>query len=214
MQKWYPFLILLVFLSTKSNADGKYLSWFDGNIKQRKRIDLENGRLQFEYFPGKWHNIKIVKFESFANLHLPPRISPHSFDLQNGKWRFSLAGTGVVFDFDEVRGLLSRADRTYFAGYNFGANVFLRKDTLQSFGGSGFWNFSKALTYFDQSSTEWENIKAKNFGPASIFNGFHGYDAQSDLFYSGGSEYHSFLNNQSTEIDQQFYQFDFKPTRT
>jgi hypothetical protein len=133
--------------------------------------------------------------------------------LGDSKWRFVLAGTGIVFDFDEARGLLTKADRTYYAGYNFGSSVFRRKDILHSFGGSGFWNFSQALTFFDEQSKEWENIKAQNLGPKSIFNGFHGYDLKSDLFYSGGSEYHSFLEKQSTEIDAQFYAFDFTSNR-
>ncbi len=213
MKRCYPFLVLLLLFSTTSLAEGKYISWFDGTHKLRKRIDIEHRTLQAEYAPGKWQDMKKVQFDSLANKHLPPRISAHAFYLNDGKWRFTLAGTGIVFDFDENQGTLTKADRTYFSGYNFGASVFLRQDTLYSFGGSGFWNYSKALTYFDPSSAEWENLKAQNLGPASIFNGFHGYHAPSDLFYSGGSEYHNFLNNEPTAIDQQFYQFDFKSKR-
>lgn len=213
MKRSYLFLVLLVLLSSLSLADGRFISWFDVIHKLRKRIDLEHRTLQAEYAPGKWQDMKLVQFDSLANRHLPPRITAHAFYFDDGKWRFTLAGTGIVFDFDENKGTLTKADRTYFSGYNFGASVFLRQDTLYSFGGSGFWDYSKALTYFDVATKEWENIKAQNLGPKAIFNGFHGYHASSDLFYSGGSEYHNFLNNEPTALDQLFYQFDFKTNR-
>ena len=213
MKKILAGFILFVLYSFSSLAEGKYLSWFDGSVQLRKRIDLNNKNFELEFQPGQWKVIGPIELDSLVDQHLPPRISCHSFYLGEAKWRFVIAGTGIVFDFDEAQGLLTKVDRTHYSGYNFGASVFLRKDTLYSFGGSGFWNFSKALTFFDKQSTEWENIKAENFGPKSIFNGFHGYDLKSDLVYSGGSEYHSFLNKQPTEIDAQFYAFDFKKKR-
>jgi len=213
MKKILVGFILFIFYSFSSFADGKYLSWFDNSVQLRKRIDLNNKNFELEFQPGQWKVIDPIELDSLVVQHLPPRISCHSFYLGEAKWRFVLAGTGIVFDFDEAQGLLTKVDRTHYSGYNFGASVFLRKDTLYSFGGSGFWDFSKALTFFDKQSKEWENIKVENFGPKAIFNGFHGYDFKSDLFYSGGSEYHSFLDKQPTEIDAQFYAFDFKKKR-
>jgi hypothetical protein len=213
MKKILAGLILFVFYSCSTFAEGKYLSWFDDSVQLRKRIDLNNKNFELEFQPGQWKVIGPIELDSLVNQYLPPRISCHGFYLGEAKWRFLIAGTGIVFDFDEARGLLTKVDRTHYSGYNFGASVFLRKDTLYSFGGSGFWNFSKALTFFDKQSKEWENIKAENFGSKAIFNGFHGYDLKSDLFYSGGSEYHSFLEKQPTEIDAQFYAFDFKKKR-
>jgi hypothetical protein len=213
MKKVLAGFILFVFYSLSTFADIKYLNWLDGSVQLRKRIDLNNKKLELEFQPGQWQLIRPIELDSLVSQHLPPRTTCYSFYLGQSKWRFVLAGTGIVFDFDEARGLLSKADRTYYAGYNFGASVFRRKDTLHSFGGSGFWNFSQALTFFDEKSKEWENIKAENLGPKSIFNGFHGYDLKSDLFYSGGSEYHSFLSKQPTEIDAQFHAFDFTTNR-
>jgi hypothetical protein len=213
MKKILAGFILFVLYSFSSFAEGKYLSWFDGSVQLRKRIDLNNKNFELEFQPGQWKVIGPIELDSLVDQHLPPRISCHSFYLGEAKWRFVIAGTGIVFAFDEAQGLLTKVDRTHYSGYNFGASVFLRKDTLYSFGGSGFWNFSKALTFLDKQSKEWENIKAENFGPKSIFNGFHGYDFKSDLFYSGGSEYHSFLDKQPTEIDAQFYAFDFNKKR-
>ena len=205
--------ILFVFYSFSSFADIKYLNWLDSSVQLRKRIDLNNKKLELEFQPGQWQIIRPIELDSLFSQHLPPRTTCYSFYLGESKWRFVLAGTGIVFDFDEAQGILSKADRTYYAGYNFGASVFRRKNTLHSFGGSGFWNFSQALTFFDEHSKEWENIKAENLGPKSIFNGFHGYDLKSDLFYSGGSEYHSFLEKQPTLIDAELYAFDFTSNR-
>ena len=205
--------ILFVLYSFSTFADIKYLNWLDGSVQLRKRIDLNNKKLELEVQPGQWQIIRPIELDSLVSQHLPPRTTCYSFYLGKSKWRFVLAGTGIVFDFDEAQGVLSKADRTYYAGYNFGASVFRRKNTLHSFGGSGFWNFSQALTFFDEHSKEWENIKAENLGPKSIFNGFHGYDLKSDLFYSGGSEYHSFLKKQPTLIDAELYAFDFTSNR-
>lgn len=213
MKKVLAGFILFVLYSFSTFADIKYLNWLDSSVQLRKRIDLNNKKLELEFQPGQWQLIRPIELDSLVSQHLPPRTTCYSFYLGESKWRFVLAGTGIVFEFDEAQGLLSKADRTYYAGYNFGASVFSRKDTLHSFGGSGFWNFSQALTFFDEQSKEWENIKAENLGPKSIFNGFHGYDLKSDLFYSGGSEYHSFLSKQPTEIDAQFHAFDFKTNR-
>jgi hypothetical protein len=213
MKKVLAGFILFVFYSLSTFADIKYLNWLDGSVQLRKRIDLNNKKLELEFQPGQWQVIRPIELDSLVSQHLPPRTTCYSFYLGESKWRFVLAGTGIVFEFDEARGLLSKADRTYYAGYNFGSSVFSRKDTLHSFGGSGFWNFSQALTFFDEQSKEWENIKAENLGPKSIFNGFHGYDLKSDIFYSGGSEYHSFLSKQPTEIDAQFHAFDFTTNR-
>lgn len=210
MKRLFPFLVVLIFFNTAVLAEGKYLNWFDITTKTRKRIDLGGGKLQAEYLPGQWQNIKTVQIDSISVSHLPPRISTHFFNLNSGKLRVAVAGTGLMYDFDENNGILSRIDRTFYAGYNFGAAVFLRQDTLYSFGGTGFWNFSKALTYFDESAGEWENIKAQNLGPQAIFNGFHGYDKQSDLFFSGGSEFQFFLKDEPTKRDKQCYAFNFK----
>jgi hypothetical protein len=115
-----------------------------------------------------------------------------------------------VYDFDVRQNTLKRVDQTFYSGYNFGAAVFQRKNQLYSFGGSGFWDYSKALTYYQESGREWENIKSTNLGPQAIFNGFKAYGDSVDLFYAGGSEYHDFLNNQATQLDTKLYAFDFK----
>jgi len=202
-------VFLLCFNVFETLAGTQLLTWFDAEFRLRKRIDLQAQILEMEQAPGVWILQSRVKVDSSILHRLPPRIAPHYFLLSNGNIRFTLAGTGQVFDFDASRSTLKRVDHTFYAGYNFGAAVFQRKNQIYSFGGSGFWDYSKALTYYQESGREWENIKSNNLGPQAIFNGFKGYADSTDLFYAGGSEYHDFLNNQATKVDTKLYAFDF-----
>ncbi len=202
-------LSLLCFNTYHALASGQVLTWFDAQSKTRKRIDILEQTLQIEQAPGIWVMQSSIQVDPNLVNHLPPRIAPHHFLQANGNIRFSLAGTGQDLAFDGQTKHLQRIDQTFYAGYNFGAAIFQRKNVLYSFGGSGFWNFSKALTYYAEKEHEWENIKVNNLGPKAIFNGFQGYSDSSDLFYAGGSEFHDFLNNQATALEANFYSFDF-----
>lgn len=200
---------LLCFNTYQALASGQVLTWFDAQSKTRKRIDILEQTLQIEQSPGVWVSQSPIQVDPQILNHLPPRMAPHQFLQADGSIRFSLAGTGQVLAFDGQTKRLQRIDQTFYAGYNFGAAVFQRKNVLYSFGGSGFWDFSKALTYYSEKENEWENIKSNNLGPKAIFNGFQGYSESSDLFYAGGSEYHDFLNNQATALETNIYSFDF-----
>lgn len=67
-------------------------------------------------------------------------------------------GTGQVYqwligpDSREFR----RIDNTQYAGYNYGAYVFVYQDTLYSFGGYGFWKYNGLLRYYDEQLGGWE----------------------------------------------------------
>lgn len=200
---------LLCFNICSALASTPFLTWFDAELKLRKRIDFQAQTLALEQAPGVWIVQASVKIDSSILYRLPPRIAPHYFLQPNGNIRFTLAGTGQVFDFDARQNSFKRIDQTFYAGYNFGASVFQRKQVLHSFGGSGFWDYSKALTYYKESGREWENIKSTNLGPQAMFNGFQGYLESTDLYYAGGSEHHEFLNEQATKVDSKLYVFDF-----
>jgi hypothetical protein len=208
--RWVIFMgCLLCFNVFNTLADTQTLTWFDAELSVRKRVDLQTQTLEIERTPGVWIVQSRINVDSNILQRLPPRIAPHAFLQSNGNIRFTLAGTGQVIDFDVRQNTLKRVDQTFYAGYNFGASVYQRKNQLYSFGGSGFWDFSKALTYYKESGREWENIKSTNLGPQAIFNGFQGYSDSLDLFFAGGSEYHDFLNNQATEVDGKLYAFHF-----
>ncbi len=203
-------VFLVCFVCYNASAMPQVFTWYDTELKLRKRIDLQTKSLEWEKSPGTWVFHARLELDSSILHRLPPRIAPHSFSLGAGRTRLTLSGTGQVYELDEVKNTLTRVDQTFYAGYNFGAAVFRRKNQIYSFGGSGFWNFSKTLTYFSESKKEWENIKTNNLGPQAIFNGFQGYASEKDQFYAGGSEYHQFLNEELGKRDAGFYAFDFE----
>lgn len=81
---------------------------------------------------------------------------------------------------------------------------------MYSFGGHGFWSYSKVLTYYDQEIQEWQNIRAENYGPVSFTGGYQGYSKLNDIFYSGSAESESGLKNFNRVFSDSLYSFDFK----
>ena len=119
-------------------ADSKCLLWFDSVQKVRKRIDLIKQTVEKEIAPGNWEKLKYITVDKRITSALPPRVVGHYFSWGKNKIRFTVAGTGIVYDFNDSTNLIERVDRTFYAGYNFGASKFIRKGILYSFGGSGF----------------------------------------------------------------------------
>jgi hypothetical protein len=177
----------------------------------RVRIDLDNYDLYRELSAGGWVNEGKIDVNPADLKDLTPSINNHYFFYDKGeRIRLTLDGTGQIFDFIPASKKLSRLDRTIHSGFNFGAQRFIREGVVHSFGGTGFWSFSQALTYYDEKTAEWQLLRSRNPGPLSIFNGYQGYSAKSDMFYSGGSEFYQFLEKLDIEYSDEFYAFDFK----
>jgi hypothetical protein len=177
----------------------------------RVRIDLDNYDLYRELSAGGWVNEGKIDVNPADLKDLTPSINNYYFFYDKGeRIRLTLDGTGQIFDFIPASKKLSRLDRTIHSGFNFGAQRFIREGVVHSFGGTGFWSFSQALTYYDEKTAEWQLLRSRNPGPLSIFNGYQGYSAKSDMFYSGGSEFYQFLEKLDIEYSDEFYAFDFK----
>lgn len=177
----------------------------------RVRIDLDNYDLYRELSAGGWVNEGKIDVNPADLKDLTPSINNHYFFYDKGeRIRLTLDGTGQIFDFIPASKKLSRLDRTIHSGFNFGAQRFIREGVVHSFGGTGFWSFSQALTYYDEKTAEWQLLRPRNLGPLSIYNGYQGYSAKSDMFYSGGSEFYQFLDRLDIEYSDEFYAFDFK----
>ncbi len=177
----------------------------------RARIDLDNYDLYRELGAGGWKNEGKIFVNPTDLKDLTPSINNHFFFYDQGeRIRFTLDGTGQVFDYIPASKKLSRIDRTIHSGFNFGAQRFIREGVVHSFGGTGFWSFSQALTYYDEKTAEWQILRPRNLGPLSIYNGYQGYSAKSDMFYSGGSEFYQFLEKLDIKYSYEFYAFDFK----
>lgn len=211
VKRGFSILFFGLFLFKNTYGGAKYFTWFDAKLKVRARIDLVSGAITKEISTGNWQLLGQAKLDSDIHIHLPPRVSNHYFfssDFQ--KLLFTVDGTGQVYELNFVANKLSRVDKTFYSGYNFGADVFERNQVVYSVGGVGFWAYSKAITYFDKKSAEWQAIRPKNEGPVSIFDGYQGYSKQADQFFTGGSEEGKYLENVPLGLNTNFYAYDFK----
>ena len=68
---------------------------------------------------------------------------PRDFDINvfvhKNKTLITVLGTGQLYELNLPKFTLNRLDKTFFRGYNFLASQFIRKDTLFSVGGEGFF---------------------------------------------------------------------------
>ncbi len=206
------FVVLAFFTFQTSFGQGRYFRWFDQKLNARIRLDVSVGQLEMEALPGNWKPFgELIQLDSGMLTQLPPTLSNHYFFSADKQLvTLPVAGTGQVYELDFATNRLKRIDRTFYSGYNFGAEVFERNGVIYSVGGVGFWAYSKAITYFDTKSAEWQAIRPKNPGPKSIFNGYQGYSNSADKFFTGGSEEGEFLENVPLGLNKNLYGFDFK----
>lgn len=214
MHKYLRILVLLIILlgvQYPTWAISRYFTWVDPKSCLRIRIDLDNYDLYHEIRSGGWQKEGKINVNPSDLRNLIPSVANQYFFYDQGKRiRFTLDGTGQVFDYLPASKKLSRIDRTIHSGFNFGAQQFMRKGIVYSFGGTGFWSFSNALTYYDGKTAEWELLRAKKTGPISIYYGYQGYSPKLDVFYSGGSEFYRFYESSEIEYTKEFFMFDFK----
>ena len=67
--------------------------------------------------------------------------------------------TGQIFkatNWDDAEIEFKRIDSTSYFGFNAESLKIMRKDTIFSFGGYGFWRFNVYLSFFDFKRYEWE----------------------------------------------------------
>lgn len=175
------------------------------------RINLSTRQLQKEISSDTWQLVGPVKMED-ADLKLWLSKPNHAdyFILAKNKIRFVVQGTGMVFDFNQDSLVMNRIDRTLHSGYNFSSNRFYRKNQLYSFGGEGFWSYNRHITFFDdKSSKEWEILRPKNLGPERMSDGFQGYSASDDAYYSGGTNHKNFLEDEKIIFPREIQKFRF-----
>ena len=154
------FVITIIF--SKSGFSQGYVSWYDAKDKGIHRISVLTGDHDVFY---ENHIVSLSKFEcgySPDQLRLPAK--GHHFALED-KLIVAFGGCGSVFSLDTALGKISRLDNTVHTGYNFDAYQFIRKDTVYSFGGYGFWTENNLLTYFSLLRKEWNVYSVGNFPP-------------------------------------------------
>ena len=135
----YVLLVLLVFVFLRLEADTD-LVIKDPQDYLHYRISLNTKELFKEKKDGIWVNQGKL---SFSNIDLRDFkiLTNQSFDVQ-GKILVSIEGTGQLFELDIKNQSFTSLLSTYFRGHNFSSIKFIRKDTLFSMGGSGFWHIN------------------------------------------------------------------------
>ena len=179
MRFYLSVFVLLCFLSTSQAAEIEYTNM---NALVRERIDLKDRAFWREIRLNQWEKIGNIDFGQTDLRELPTPFAYHVFYKASHYW-ISIAGTGQLYDFDPQAMTFRRLDKTYFRGYNFGALKFVRKDTLFSFGGLGFWHYNNIETFFSLALKEWERVPIARFGPERILENFSGYSRTKDKLF-------------------------------
>ena len=213
MIKYYKIIFVCILLLSGKDlvAEDRYLSWIEPKSQNRSKINLRTQELLVEKVSNGWLNEGKIILDTSVLVHLPREVKSDYFVFDNGeKIRFTIDGTGLVFDYYIRKKELIRVDNTYHSGYNYFSSKFLRKGIIYSAGGVGFWNYSSAISYFDDQLKEWEILKPKNEIHIPISSGYNGYNKKLDVFYTGGSRVTKYLENLVHEYSDDLYRFDFK----
>jgi hypothetical protein len=142
-------LTYLIFsFSVFGNTDHHIISWT--NTKHlHSQLDLLTGKFQQEVNPGQWAEGKQVELIGVNLAEFPAEYNIHAHKVKSG-FIFNVPGTGLVFSLDSKNKQFKRIDNTFFRGFNFLSFSFVKKDTLFSIGGTGFWNNNSILIYFNR----------------------------------------------------------------
>ena len=157
----FSFLVNSSFSQEILVSEGRKFSVFDLEAKSIYKIDLENQ--EFRILTEKRNlgpfklTLENVKFED-----IDQSILVNSFKNSAGEIYVSILGTGQIYQLNVKSRIFRRIDKTFYRGYNFFAIPLIRKDTIYSIGGYGFWHINNVPTFFDLKLNEWE-LMPNNF---------------------------------------------------
>ncbi len=175
----YILLFLIFSLSSRLAADSALIIK-DPNSYLHYRISLNSKELYKEQKNGVWENqgklsFSNIDFKDFKNYN------NQTFEIK-GAFLISIDGSGQLYKLNLKEHSFTRIDNTYYSGYNFNAIKFIRRDTLFSFGGSGFWHHNNIETFFSTKTKEWELLNAPGEdNPKQILGLLGGYDKNRDI---------------------------------
>lgn len=211
--KWCITLLFLIFANCAFAQFG-YFEWVNPSNALRERIEISSSHHLKEVKTGIWQVIGKLDIDTTIFKDLPPNNAIKYFYINKGRdiW-FTVAGTGMVYQFTPATKSFVRIDHTFYRGHNFGALQFVRKNKLYSLGGEGFWAQSRVLTYYDQEKKEWEIVRTENLGPEAINCGYNGYSAKADLIFSAAPAITPYFIKMKKRYDDRLFAFDFKNLR-
>ncbi len=204
----FVFFSLLLNFSQGQTLDGyQQINLVDTKQNKLFKLDLISNQC-FEFPSDGQQESRTITFYNVKKEDLPPDFVAKFFQFSPNKFLITIQGTGQTYEFDTKNCLLSRIDKTYYRGYNFGAIQFIRRDTLISLGGHGFWRIHNISTYFHKPLNEWEIYGSINEkGPKGISSQFGGYSSSEDQIYC--LEF-PLLYLENNNLKYPFYAFNFK----
>ncbi len=206
MRYLYVFLFLSNTALTTAQSH-KGFTWI-GEDHASFLLDTRTGALTKETLKNE--EIEVGQFKNWDSLK---RDLPGDFDITifrlKDKTLVTVPGTGHLYELDILEPSLNRLDQTFFRGYNFNANQFLRNDTIFSIGGEGFWQKHSIITFFNFKTLEWYIYDSKNQNVFPTNNKFGGYSKKEDAFFS------AYLETKPAIRDEKIYvsTFSFKDKR-
>ena len=120
------FTVFLLLAAKNIFAVDRYLTWVDPQTQLRARINLKTRELLAERDSKAWFNEGKIKLDTSIINIIPSRLKNDYFIFDNGnRIRFTIDGSGHVFDYFPLKRELIRIDRTFHSGYNFLSNKFI-----------------------------------------------------------------------------------------
>lgn len=172
---------------------------------RHEKIDLKDQSYWIEFKPNEWVLNSKLEFVGINGSEIPEK--PSCFVWIQGENRIlSIEGSGQVYKLDISKKRFERLDQTYFRGYNFGSLKFVRKDTLYSYGGLGFWHITNVETYYNTTKKEWDLVKHSRDSPERIMSSLSGYDRKRDVIsaFEAPNVYET-----DNERELRYFEFDF-----
>lgn len=181
------------------------IDFLNRSTLKHEKIDLKDQSYWIESKPNAWVLDSKLEFIGISSSELPEK--PNCFVWVNGGNRIlSIEGSGQVYKLDTFKKRFERLDQTYFRGYNFGSLKFVRKDTLYSYGGLGFWHITNVETFYNTNKKEWELVKHSTDSPERILSSLSGYDSKRDVISAFEAPNVYEKNN---ERKLRYFEFDF-----
>jgi hypothetical protein len=172
---------------------------------KHEKIDLKDHSYWIETKPNEWVLNSKLEFIGISSSELPEK--PNCFVwVQDGNRILSIEGSGQVYKLDTFKKRFERLDQTYFRGYNFGSLKFIRKDTLYSYGGLGFWHINNVETFYNTTKREWELVKHSKNSPERILATLSGYDGKRDVISAIEAPN---VYEKDNENKLRYFEFDF-----
>jgi hypothetical protein len=213
--RFLPFFLWVpLFLPILSWA--QVFSWREPGVSTCYKIDFVTSHVFESNVKGQWQDLGEVHLVDVKSPDLysnADAINPIKMKGRSGTL-LVMECSGQVYHFNLATKTLKREDLTYYRGANCQATQFMRKDTLYSFGGYGFWQSTNIMTQFNWVSKDWTHILAKGDIPHAIHKKSSVYLPELDRFVAIGSRrINQSESADALDLDFSVYDYQFTEKR-